>query len=73
VIGPTSKDHGKARVYIDGDFRAEVDQFSQTTISLMEIYSIKNLPRGPHEIRFETLNKTASAARVAIDAFDIAP
>jgi photosystem II stability/assembly factor-like uncharacterized protein len=73
VIGPTSKDHGKARVYIDGDFRAEVDQFSQTTISLMEIYSIKNLPRGPHEIRVETLNKTATAARVAIDAFDIAP
>jgi photosystem II stability/assembly factor-like uncharacterized protein len=72
VIGPKSKDHGKARVYIDGAFRAEVDQFSQTTKSLMEIYSIRNLPRGPHEIRIETLDKNA-AARVAIDAFDIAP
>jgi hypothetical protein len=76
VIGPVSGDLGIARVYIDGDYRAEIDQFSQTPKSMMEIFSIKDLPEGPHEITVETLNKknkNASAARVAIDAFDIVP
>jgi photosystem II stability/assembly factor-like uncharacterized protein len=74
VIGPTSNDYGKARVYVDGDFQAEIDQFNETAQNMMEIYSIKDLPRGPHEITIETLNKkNASTARVAIDAFDIAP
>lgn len=76
LIGPTSNDLGLSRVYIDGDYMAEIDQFSEIPKSMSEIYSIKDLPFGPHEIFVETLNsknKNASTTRVAIDAFDIAP
>jgi len=76
LIGPASDDLGTARVYIDGDYHAEVDQFSQLPKSMVQIFSIKDLHKGPHEITVKTLNKknkNATADRVAIDAFDIVP
>ena len=75
-IGTTADDHGIARVYIDGKHMADVDQFNGTRRSLVKLYSIADLPCGPHIITVEISNKKnpkSSGYRIEIDAFDILP
>jgi hypothetical protein len=75
-IGSKSNDKGITRVYVDGNFMAEIDQFSAMSKTMIELYSIKNLPLGPHEIVIEATNnqnKSAKGNLIGIDAFDIAP
>jgi len=75
-IGTQSNDQGIARVYIDGDYKAEVDQFSDISRSMVTSYSITDLDYGLHTITIEvtnTKNPASTGHRIAIDAFDVAP
>jgi hypothetical protein len=75
-IGTTADDQGIARVYIDGKHVADVDQFNGARRSLVKLYSIADLPYGPHIITVEISNKKnpkSSGYRIEIDAFDILP
>jgi photosystem II stability/assembly factor-like uncharacterized protein len=75
-IGTESNDQGIARVFIDGEFVGEVDQFNETRESLVTSYSLGDLPYGPHTIVIEatgTKNSRSSGYRIEVDAFDIAP
>lgn len=75
-IGTTSGDQGKAQVYIDGTFMSEVDQYKKKQAKMVNLYSVKNLPFGPHEIEIKAMtqrNKDSKGNRIGIDAFDINP
>jgi photosystem II stability/assembly factor-like uncharacterized protein len=75
-IGSKSNDTGITRVYVDGDFMAEIDQYSTLPKTMIELYSIKNLQLGSHEIAIEATNKQNKSAignLISIDAFDISP
>ena len=75
-IGTESKDQGIAKVYIDGDFKGYVDQFSETRNAMVISYSITGLEYGPHMIMIEvsdTKNPKSAGYRIGIDAFDIMP
>jgi hypothetical protein len=75
-IGTTSSDYGKAKVYIDGTFMSEVDQYNKNQDTMVNLYSVQNLPFGPHEIQIEAMtqgNKDSKKNRIGIDAFDVSP
>jgi photosystem II stability/assembly factor-like uncharacterized protein len=75
-LGGTGKDHGIARVLIDGEYVAEVDQFGEERRVMMPVYSIESMPSGPHTLDIEVCgskNPKASGYRVEIDAFDVFP
>ena len=75
-IGTESNDQGIAKVYIDGDFKGYVDQFSDTRNVMVRSYSITSLDYGPHTIMIEvtdTKNPKSSGYRIEIDAFDVMP
>ena len=75
-IGTMADDQGIARVYIDGKHMADIDQFNSTRRSLVKLYSIADLPYGPHITTVEISNKKnpkSSGYRIEIDAFDILP
>ncbi|MDL2121678.1 MAG: YCF48-related protein [Deltaproteobacteria bacterium] len=75
-IGTESNDQGIAKVYIDGDFKGYVDQFSDTRNVTVRSYSITGLDYGPHTVMIEvtnTKNPESSGYRIEIDAFDVAP
>lgn len=75
-IGSTGRDQGIARVYIDGDYVAEVDQFSETEATLVTLLSRIDLADEAHTITIEvtdTKNPASTGRRVVIDAFDIIP
>lgn len=76
LISTKSNDQGIARVYIDGNYVDEVDQFSDTRQAMVASYSITGLPYGPHTIVVEvtgTKNPRSAGYRIEVDAFDIAP
>jgi photosystem II stability/assembly factor-like uncharacterized protein len=73
-IGTASNDQGMAKVYIDGQYKADVDQFSDTQESMVTSYSITGLIDGPHTIVIEvsdTKNPRSAGYRIEVDAFDI--
>jgi len=75
-LGTTSNNQGIARVYIDGNYKAEVDQFSDTRETMVISYSIADLAYGPHTIMMEvadTKHPKSTGYRIEIDAFDIMP
>ncbi len=75
-IGTKSHKQGIANVYIDGDFKGTVDQFSSEREKLVQQFSIKELPNGVHTIIVEvTKNKNTQSVGNAtvIDAFDVLP
>jgi photosystem II stability/assembly factor-like uncharacterized protein len=75
-IGTESNNQGVARVCIDGDSKAYVDQFSDTRNDMVRSYSITSLDYGPHTIMIEvtdTKNPKSSGYRIEIDAFDVMP
>lgn len=75
-LGTTSNNQGIARVYIDGNYKAEVDQFSDTRETMVISYSITDLSYGPHTIMIEvadTKHPKSTGYRIEIDAFDIMP
>jgi photosystem II stability/assembly factor-like uncharacterized protein len=73
-IGTESDDQGIARVYIDGGYEAEVDQFGEISRFIVTSFSIDDLDYGPHTITVEvtdTKNPASRGHRIAIDAFDV--
>lgn len=73
-IGTESNDQGIARVYVDGGYETEVDQFGNTSRSMVTSFSIKDLDYGLHTITVEvtdTKNPASTGHRIAIDAFDV--
>jgi photosystem II stability/assembly factor-like uncharacterized protein len=75
-VGTESNDQGIARVYVDGDYKGDVDQFSHTRQFMVPSFSISGLAYGPHTIVVEvtdTRNSESAGYRIKVDAFDIAP
>jgi len=75
-IGTQSDDQGIARVYIDGNYIGDVDQFGDTRKPKVTSFSVTELPYGPHTISVEVTgdkNSESKGCRIEIDAFDIMP
>jgi hypothetical protein len=75
-IGTTSHDQGIAKVYIDGLYQVDVDQFSDVRKTMVDSFSATNLAHGPHTITIEVAeakNPESTGSRITIDAFDIMP
>jgi photosystem II stability/assembly factor-like uncharacterized protein len=75
-IGAEDSDRGVAKVYIDGNYVEDVDQFGDVPRSMVTSFSVTDLDYGPHVITIEvtdTKNPAATGYRIAIDAFDIMP
>ena len=73
-IGTKSNNQGIAKVYIDGELKAHVDQYDTAPATLVESFSIKNLPHGPHTITVEVSgrkNPSSTGNSISIDAFDV--
>jgi photosystem II stability/assembly factor-like uncharacterized protein len=75
-IGTKSDDLGIAKVYIDGEYQGDIDQFSNTRETMVEVYSRIDLAYGPHTITIEVTdqkNPRSNGYRIEIDAFDVLP
>jgi photosystem II stability/assembly factor-like uncharacterized protein len=73
-IGTESNDSGIARVYIDGAYVGDADQFGQAERSMTQSFSVPELVYGPHTITVEvsgTKNPKSTGYHIHIDAFDI--
>jgi len=75
-IGTEGSDQGIAKVYIDGNYMGDVDQFNDTPGSMVTSFSVTDLDYGWHTIMIEVTNAKNPAStghRITIDAFDIEP
>ena len=73
-IGTKSNNQGIAKVYIDGELKAHVDQYDTHPATMDETFSIQNLPYGSHTITVavsDQKNPSSSGNSIAIDAFDV--
>ncbi|HEX7953142.1 MAG TPA: hypothetical protein VF523_08775, partial [Burkholderiales bacterium] len=67
---------GIARVYIDGAFVGEVDQYSPVEILQGETFAATGLARGTHTLTIEvtgTKRPESTNTWVLVDAFDVVP
>lgn len=74
VIGTQGNDQGIAKVYVDGKYQGEIDQFNSQNKFNVVSYSINNLDNSPHRLVVEVTgrrNKKSKGTRIDIDAFDI--
>jgi photosystem II stability/assembly factor-like uncharacterized protein len=75
-LGTKASDQGIARVYLDGKYMSDVDQFSASRMPTAPSFSITGLTYGPHTIEIEVSgakNSQSTGCRIEVDAFDIAP
>jgi photosystem II stability/assembly factor-like uncharacterized protein len=75
-IGTQSNDQGIARVYIDGNYVGDVDQFGDTRESKVTSFSMTELTYGAHTISVEVAgdkNSESKGCRIEVDAFDVMP
>ena len=75
-IGTKSNSQGIAKVYIDGEFKATVDQFSDNRDVMVTSYRATNLLHSNHSIIIELTgakNPKSTGSRVELDAFDVLP
>lgn len=70
-IGSRQKNTGKVEIYIDGEFKTEVDTYSDLGNELKQsvIYSINGLENGSHTIRLVTSGGNADC--IVVDAFEV--
>ena len=70
-IGAKQKNTGKVKVYIDGEFKKEIDTYSDLGNELKQttVYSIDGLKEGTHTIRLETSGGNADC--IVVDAFEV--
>lgn len=70
-IGSKQKNTGLVKVYIDGEFKEEIDTYSNLGSDLKQsvIYSIEDLEDGVHTIKLETAGGKANC--VVVDAFEV--
>ncbi len=73
-IGTTSENQGIAEIFIDGKIVKKIDQFSYKSKTLVTLFEIKGLPKGPHTIVVKVIkekNANSKGYNIAIDAFDV--
>ena len=73
-IGTSSNSQGIAKVYVDGEFQAEVDQYSDSKQVMVNSFSLTGLSNGEHIIRVDVTgnkNSKSNGTRIEIDAFDV--
>lgn len=70
-IGAKQKNTGLVKVYVDGEFKEEIDTYSNLGSDLKQavIYSIEGLPEGEHTIKLETSGGHADC--IVVDAFEV--
>lgn len=76
LIGSKAKDLGIAKIYLDGEDTATVDQYAPSEESGVPLFSVSDLPDGRHTLSVEvtgTQNEAASGHRILFDAFDVVP
>lgn len=74
-VGTSSTDQGIAKLYIDGNFVTDIDQYSNIR-KVMKLYSVSDLTYGPHELELVVSNEKnpkSTNYRIEIDAFDVNP
>jgi hypothetical protein len=75
-VGPKAPDMGISKIFIDNEFVANVDQFSQSRSALIALYRIEGLSLSPHTIIIETSGNKSPKSKgtlVAFDALDVLP
>jgi len=75
-IGTEGNDQGIAQVYIDGSYVRDVDQFGDTSRSMVTSFSVTGLDYGWHTIAIEVTgvkNSASTGRRIALDALDVEP
>jgi len=73
-IGERGPDSGRAIVYIDGEFRSEIDLYAKARLSTDTLFSVHDLAHDAHVIEIEvsdSKNDESSGYRVTVDAVDI--
>jgi hypothetical protein len=66
---------GIARVFLDGELKAEIDTYLSPSLPHTAPYQVQGLPPGNHTLTIEvtgTHNESAAGAWVWVDAFDVA-
>jgi len=74
LIGPRADNMGIAKIFIDGKFAANVDQFSRNRMAMTPLYSLEGLSFAPHTVTIEVSGDKNPASKgnlVGIDAVDI--
>ena len=75
-LGTRSDTQGIARIYLDGKYQGEIDQFAINRETMVEVASIEGLPYGAHNLRVEVIDKKHPDSEgnwIEIDAFDVLP
>jgi photosystem II stability/assembly factor-like uncharacterized protein len=75
-IGTEGNDQGIAKAYIDGSYVRDVDQFGDTSRSMVVSFSVADLDYGWHTITVEVTgvkNSASTGHRITVDAFDVEP
>jgi photosystem II stability/assembly factor-like uncharacterized protein len=75
-LGTLGPDGGTASVLVDGEPRATVDLHGGKRVPMAELFSVRDLPRGPHTLTIVVdgaANRRSSGTRVSVDAIDVRP
>jgi photosystem II stability/assembly factor-like uncharacterized protein len=73
-IGTKSDNLGIAKIYIDNQFKGDIDQFDLQRKNTVNLFEINNLTFGPHTITVKAVNKKnkkSKGTRIEIDCFDV--
>jgi len=73
-IGKKAKSYGKSRVYVDGVYKATIDQYQGTTAYRQTIWSSGWLPSGTHTLELRPAGAhsgKSSGNTVSVDAFRV--
>jgi len=73
-IGFRAEVTGILRIYLDGVYAGDFDTYAPIHLPQQLIYSVANLPAGPHVLTIEVTgnyNRLSCCAWIAIDAFDV--
>jgi hypothetical protein len=76
LIGPKAQNLGIAKIFIDGKFVANLDQYSRSPTTMTQLYAIKELSFAPHTITIEVSgarNPASQGHSVSVDALDVWP
>ncbi|PYI55634.1 DUF4838 domain-containing protein [Paenibacillus flagellatus] len=76
LFAPRNNVYGKAKIYVDGVYKATVDYYNPTVQYQKEIYATGPLTPGPHVLRIEaawTKNGASTNYFVSFDALRVTP
>jgi photosystem II stability/assembly factor-like uncharacterized protein len=73
-IGTRSEKHGTAKIYIDGKFKGDFEQYNKTPINNAILFKINDLIYGPHTLELsisDNKNIIFKKGKIDFDAFDV--